>query len=353
MEKHKRPTNHSQIMLSTVTPVFAGKDYLRKLVELFEEQAHRWEKSGIPLLLTECIFVDDGSSDGSAQLLAELANQYHFVTVVTLSRNFGQHPATVAGILHSCGDWVITIDEDLQHDPRFILVMLEQAVRSELDIVYAKPLEDVHESRIRDWGSKWFKSMLAILTGNPFVKDFNSFRVIRGSIARAAASVSSHATYLDASLCWFSQRIGVEEVSLKDSRYIELEQSAYSFRKLMSHARRMVITLQSNWLRLGTLTGIGAFLVSLVVGTGVLIQKLVAPNSIEVRGWVSLFIAILFFGGLTTSLLGVLIEYISMIVLHLQGKPNFFVVDRSNDRTLLAFFLQKGQTDVVTTSETT
>ncbi len=340
-----------KILISTVTPVYQGEATLDDLVRLLLDEQRSWERQGLPLELVEAIFVDDGSIDDSASVLGLQAERHSWVRVVTLSRNFGQHPATTAGILHSSGDWVVTLDEDLQHEPRFVLPLLREVVERQWDIGYAKPIDRVHESRLRDWGSLAYKSLLARITKNPHVKSFNSFRVIRGSIARAAAAVATHDTYFDVVLGWFSNRLGSLPLPLRDRRYIAERASGYSFSKLLSHARRLLVSSQTKWLRVGAIAGVGALLFSFVLTLFVVGQKLIDPASIEVRGWLSTFLSIAFFGGLSCFLLGVLLEYLSTVVLQVHGKPAFFVVDRTKDAILREHFTQHG-TDVSAAPET-
>ncbi|MFA6054516.1 MAG: glycosyltransferase, partial [Thermodesulfovibrionales bacterium] len=92
-----------KISVSTVIPIYSGKDYLPALVAELAELRAIWNDDNAPLQLIEAIFVDDASSDNSAAVLEELAKQYAWIRIVTLSKNFGQHPATIAGILYSAG----------------------------------------------------------------------------------------------------------------------------------------------------------------------------------------------------------------------------------------------------------
>lgn len=168
-----------KISISTVTPVYAGKLYLPTLVAELAELRAKWESESAPLQLIEAIFVDDASVDNSTKILDELAKQYHWIRVITLSKNFGQHPATVAGILYSSGDWIATLDEDLQHRPKYIIDMLKMVANSQVDIVYAKPIDVVHRNSYRDVLSRSLKQILAWVTKNPMMRYFNSFRLIR------------------------------------------------------------------------------------------------------------------------------------------------------------------------------
>ncbi|MFD2134581.1 glycosyltransferase [Novosphingobium resinovorum] len=239
--------------VSIVVPVYAGAAYLRALVSALDALRLEWQEHGAPLILAEAIFVDDAAIDASGPLLDELGRSHPWVVPIHLSRNFGQHPATIVGILHSSGDWVVTMDEDLQHRCEAIPALLREAVTAQLDIVYAKPASAVHEAAIRDGSSRSFKRAMQWLTDNPNLTSFNSFRLMRGSIARAAASVCSHDTYLDITLCWFTQRIGTLAVEMKDERFIRTGRSGYSLKSLFAHAWRMIFSSQIKILRLGAI----------------------------------------------------------------------------------------------------
>ncbi len=331
-----------EILVSTVTPVYRGASTVVELAEQLLAVKEQWNRDGFPLELIEAIFVDDGSIDGSSEVLEKLAETYSWIRVVTLSRNFGQHPATVAGILHSCGDWVITLDEDLQHEPRFVLDLLRQAAEQRLDVVYAKPRDKVHHSAFRDL-SYVFKRLLALVTDNPHVRIFNSFRAIRGSVAHAAAAVVLQDTYFDVALSWFTDRMGVVPLSLKDKRYIEEGSSGYDFWKLLQHARRLLVSSQTKLLRLGSLVGIASLALSGFLALFILVGKLIDPSSIVVKGWLSTFLTVVFFGGVSSFLLGVLLEYLSTILLRSHGRPPFFVVDRERDSVLRELFARLDQ----------
>jgi glycosyltransferase involved in cell wall biosynthesis len=332
-----RPMKHS-LKISTVTPVYSGEEYLRSLVEALSAVREEWNREGYPFHLEESIFVDDNAVDGSATVLQALSTEHPWIRVIANSRNFGQHPATIAGILHSAGDWIVTLDEDLQHDPRHAIRMLEFAVKHSLDIVYARPETPVHQSRFRDLGSAKIKQLLMLLTGNKGIRHFNSFRLIRGVVARSAASVCSHETYYDIALTWFTNRIDSLLLPMKDERFIKDGRSGYSVYRLLGHARRMIVSSQAKILRVGALVGFAVMGIDFVFGLWVLVQNLIQKEPTVPRGWASLFLVVLFFGGLSISLLSVILEYLTGIVLHIQGKPTFFIIDRGSDADAAVFF---------------
>ena len=330
-----------KLTVSTVTPVYAGKDYLPDLVAKIEEVRASWNMADAPIELLEAIFVNDAAIDDSLDILKELSADRPWIRIVSLSKNFGQHPATVAGILHSSGDWLVTLDEDLQHDPAYIERMLETSVNQQADVVFANPAQSVHQKPIRDWTSRGFKSLVARATGNPHVRDFNSFRLIRGVIGRAAASVCTSETYFDIAVCWFTDRVLSISLPLKDFRYIKSGNSSYTYSKLLSHARRMIVSSETKVLRTGALFGLLAMVLAILFGGNFLINKLFYPETIPVVGWTSLFLSLMLFGGLLAVLLGIALEYLTIIMLHSQGKPTFFIVDRASDHALAEYFRRK------------
>ena len=149
----------NDICISTVTPVFLGEDFLDALVNKLEILRVKLINDQCNLILLESIFVVDGATDQSLEVLRKLEKKYSWVRVIILSKNFGQHPATEAGVLYSSGDWVVTIDEDLQHDVDSILEMLATAIVNNSDIVYALPLNKVHKSVFRDNASIFYKKI--------------------------------------------------------------------------------------------------------------------------------------------------------------------------------------------------
>lgn len=328
--------------MSLVVPVYSGAPYLPELVKSISKLRDEWMAQAAPLNLVEVIFTNDDAIDDSARVLNGLAATYSWVRVLHLSRNFGQHPATIAGILHTCGDWVVTLDEDLQHPPENIAAMLQVAVSGQLDIVYALAVDGVHESALRDMGSRLMKRFTGIIAGDMGVLKFSSFRVIRGSIARSASSVCGHETYFDVALSWFSRRVGTLPLHIKDQRFIESGKSSYSLRKLLSHGRRLVLSSRVKVLRFGGYLGVASILFGFSFAAYVAFMELFFPGVFGARGWSSLIVSNMVFGGMTLLLITAVLEYLSILVLRAQGKPTFFVVDRSRDAAIASYFKESG-----------
>jgi len=326
------------VSISIVVPVYSGEEYLRKLTERVDAVRQDWQARGAPMAITELIFVDDAAVDGSGEIIDALARDYIWVTALHLSRNFGQHPATVAGILFTAGSWVVTMDEDLQHPPEKIVDLLERAIRDKIDVVYAQPDEAVHKNFVRDIGSSTIKRTISWLTGSAHVRIMNSFRLMRGEIARSAASVAIHDTYFDIELGFFTQRIAGLPMQLVDERFIRSGKSGYKLRSLVAHAWRMVFSANLRVLRFAAI--LGAFTSLLAIGLAALfiITNLFVPEAVMIRGWASQIVATMFFGGVNVALVGIALQYLSTLVLRAHGQPTFFVIDRASDRHLQPFF---------------
>ena len=325
----------SAITISIVVPVYSGGPYLDKLITLIDELRSNWQDLDANLCITEAIFVLDEPVDQSADILRNLATAHSWVRLVELSRNYGQHSATIAGILYSSGDWVVTLDEDLQHQPAQIETLLKTACSEKSDIVYASPDGTVHGAGYRDRLSRLTKFMIAKLSGNRFVQTFNSFRLIRGDIARAAASVGAQYTYFDVTLTWFTERISSVKMDISDDRYKNQKRSGYRLGTLIQHATKLILTSNLRTLRFTNSLSAFAFLGAFFYSAWVLYSRFFADKPVDVPGWTSLMIVILAFGSVSVFMLGLVVEFLHTSTLQLQGKPTFFVVNRNSDPLLV------------------
>lgn len=333
---------HLNITVSIVVPVYKGEKYLAKLVHSISQLRAEFIRDNAPISIIEAIFVNDNAIDDSKHVLEKLSFNYHWLKVITLSRNYGQHAATIAGIGHSQGDWLVTLDEDLQHDPKEIKKMLFFAVNNYADIVYANPLTNVHGSSWRDKSSLWAKQLIAFLSGIKEIHVFNSYRLIRGSIARAAASVCSSKTYLDVALTWFSNSILDIDISMRDDRYVESRKSGYTFFSLIEHGKKLTVNSNINFALSGIVLGFFAMLISLLLIIWGGVAYVFFPESINVPGWTSLIAIISFFSGVIIAIICIILEYISILLVEKLGKPVFFTIDRNNDRVLIDWLNENG-----------
>ena len=307
--------------VSLVIPVYRGAGSLPALIEevapLTQQQT---TPKGNCFVICEVLLVHDCGPDSSDQTIESLSAQYPFVQPVWLTRNYGQHAATLAGMASATGDWVVTIDEDGQQDPADIGPMLDSALSHQLQLVYAQPLNPPPHGWLRNFFSKTAKTISTKLLGNSTIGRFNSFRLVDGEIARTLAAYCGNGVYLDVGLFWVTGRIGHCPVRLRN----ELDRpSGYSYFKLFGHFWNLILTTGTRPLRLITIMGFLSMVLAVAISGYALYGKVY--GQVPVQGWASLLIVVAFFCGSILTALGVIAEYLAVTMGIVMGKPLYVV----------------------------
>jgi len=307
--------------VSIVIPVYRGEMTLPTLIgEIGALTNAQTTPDGNRYFICEVLVVHDCGPDNSDKVIESLTAQYPFVRPVWLTRNYGQHAATLAGMASATGDWVATIDEDGQQDPRDIGLMLDTALAGSLQLVYAHPTNPPPHSHLRNALSGTVKSLTTRLLGNSAIGRFNSFRLVDGEIARTLAAYCGIGVYLDIALFWITGRIGHCEVRLRK----EIERpSGYSYLKLLAHFWRLLLTTGTRPLRFITVMGLSSMAVAALLASYALYAKF--SSQVPVQGWTSLVIVVAFFSGCILTALGVIAEYLAVTTGILMGKPLYVV----------------------------
>jgi len=307
--------------VSIVVPVYRGELHLRALVaEIADLVAVHETPDGNPYRVVEAILVHDCGPDASAPIIRELAAEHSWVRPVWLSRNFGQHPATIAGMASSCGEWIVTMDEDGQHDPADIAGLLDSAIRHQASLVYAAPTNAAPHSWFRNATSRSAKWVLNLLSTGADASQFHSFRLVLGEVGRSVAAYVGQGVYLDVALSWVARNPVTSPVRLRDEGE---RQSGYNTRTLLSHFWRMVLTTGTRALRLVSLLGVAFALFGILLAVALVVDRL---NGGDVpKGWTSQIVVTLVMGGLTLFSLGVVAEYIGVAVNMAMGRPLYLI----------------------------
>ncbi|MEY2794225.1 MAG: hypothetical protein RJA76_2217 [Bacteroidota bacterium] len=329
--------------LSIVVPIYSGEKFVHDLFSRIKTLKDYFESNDAPLQIEELIFVNDNCIDNSHAIIEEIAVSNRWVTSLTLSKNFGQHAATIAGILHCSGDFVVTLDEDLQHEPEYIETLLHKALTENLDVVYAKAKNGPHNNFLRDFSSKSIKSLIYYLSGEKKVFHFNSFRLIRGSIARSAASSCNFNTYFDVSLLWFTNSIESCLLPMVDQRFQETKKSGYTLFKLLKHAKNLLFSLQIKIFKYFALAGFSIFAVGIFFALYVIISEYFQPGIFGSKGWPSLIIASVIFGSINIIFSSLILEFISDISSKNQGKPVFSLIERKTYQHVINYLQTNGR----------
>ena len=307
--------------VSVVIPVYRGERTLPTLIEeIVPLTSERTTPHGNRFAICEVLLVHDCGPDRSDQIIESLGTQYPFVQAVWLSRNYGQHAATLAGMASATGDWVVTMDEDGQQDPGDVASMLDSALGSSLQLVYAQPTNPPPHGLLRNFLSQTAKIISTRLLGNRTIGRFNSFRLVDGEIARTLAAYCGNGVYLDVGLFWITGRNGHCPVRLR----AELGRpSGYSYFKLFGHFWNLILTTGTRPLRLITIMGCCSIILAFAIAAYALYGKYY--GQVSVQGWTSLLIVVAFFSGSILTALGVIAEYLAVTMGIVMGKPLYVV----------------------------
>lgn len=309
--------------ISVVVPVYQGEHTLQALVdEILPLTTTQVSPGGYRFRVLELLFVHDGAIDHSAEVMRGLAAQYPFVRLIWLSRNYGQHPATLAGMASTVSEWVVTLDEDGQQNPRDIGRMLDAALTTNSRLVYAKPTNSPPHGFLRNILSRSAKLISGKMLGNR-IGSFNSFRLIEGEIARGVAAYCGANVYLDVALSWVVGNAAHCPLTLRSERG---RPSGYTFRRLFHHFWQLVLTSGTLPLRFVALMGAFSIVFGFIISVWALWQRL--ENRVPVQGWTSIFIITCFFSGVILISLGVIAEYLGVAVSMAMGKPAYLIVSR-------------------------
>ena len=321
-----RPTHQ----VSVVVPVYRAERTLRGVVEeLAPSVTERTTPAGRAYRVTEVVLVHDCGPDRSDVVMRELAAAHEWVRVVWLSRNFGQHAATLAGIAASGGEWVVTMDEDGQHDPEAIGALLDTAMAQQADVVYARPTNEPPHGAARNTASRGAKWLVERLAKGAPAAEFNSYRLVLGEVARSVAAYAGPGIYLDVAIAWVARRVTTCPVEMRAEGD---RPSGYDARRLLSHFWRLVLSSGTRPLRWVSALGAAAVLLAPVVAVALIIGR--ALGSWEAPGWTSTMILLMVATGVILFSLGVIAEYVGMAVNMAMGKPLYLPVRDPRDGPL-------------------
>lgn len=308
--------------MSVVIPVYNGSGTIRDLCA-------RLEKT-LPELCDrhEIILIDDGSRDGSWDVIRDLASGSDGIRGIRLSRNAGQHNAVLCGIRAARYGIIVTIDDDLQHPPEEIHKLIERLGEG-YDVVYGTPQKEQH-GFWRDLASRLTKLALQSAMGIATARDVSAFRAIRTFVREAFADYRNPYVSIDVLLTWGTSRFSSVRVR-HEPRLVG--QSNYTFRKLVVHSFNM-LTGFSVWpLQIASLIGFAFTLFGILVLMFVLGRYLVSGAAVP--GFAFLASIISLFSGAQLFAIGIIGEYLARMHFRSMERPPYVVgeqVSRCRDQ---------------------
>tara|TARA_B100000212_G_scaffold91239_1_gene66974 strand:- start:5625 stop:6578 length:954 start_codon:yes stop_codon:yes gene_type:complete len=298
------------ISYSFVIPVFNAE---KSLLELHQRICSVFSKSNF-----EIILIDDNSSDNSWNIISRISKEDKRVYGFKLSRNFGQHNALLCGIRKANGKTIITLDDDLQHPPECIPVLLDK-LNDGFDLVYGPPINEKH-GLLRDFSSRAYKAILQTFIKDIRVKRISALRVFKTKLRDAFNDFDSSSVYVDHLLTWSTSNITYVEVKHEVRKY---GSSGYSIGKLIIHALNLTVSFSTRPLKITSTLG---FLMS-IFGASIIIYILVQwiMQGSVVPGFFFLASIIAIFSGTQLIAIGIIGEYIARIFRKSINEPSFII----------------------------
>lgn len=302
------------LLYSVVIPVFNSESTVEKVVE--RTAAFFQSKS----LNYEIILINDGSRDQSWKALCRICEKYEHVTAIDLLKNYGQHHANLCGFHYAQGDYVITLDDDLQNPPEEIEKLIEKEKEGH-DLVLGRYEAKQHQA-YRRWGSSVVNALNEKIFRKPTELVMSNFRLIHRSIIDRVKSYRGPEPYIPGLVILYASRpanVLVQHAPRTKGK------SGYSLTKIS----KLIFTLLFNYsifpLRFLVILGGAIALMSFLMGGFFLLRGLL--HDVKTSGWTSIVTMISFFSGFIILLLGVLGEYMIRILRSVSGQAPYHIRD--------------------------
>jgi dolichol-phosphate mannosyltransferase len=270
----------------------------------------------------EIIYVDDGSKDETPAILLELQAGDEQVRVIEFSRNFGHQIAVTAGLDHSAGDACVIIDADLQDPPEVIAEMVERW-RDGYHVVYGLRTDREGETAFKLWTAKIFYRLINRLSNIEMPLDVGDFRLMDRKAVDALLSMPERDRFLRGMVTW----VGFRQAAVMYRRAARhAGETKYPLAKMIRFATDGVLSFSFTPLRLAIYTGFIVMGFALLGIIYALVERFIIGD--VVRGWASIFVAVLFMSGVQLISIGIIGEYIGRIYGEVKHRPLYFVQER-------------------------
>ena len=308
------------IAYSIIAPIFNEKDNLpelhRRVSEVMSSTGEPWE-----LLL-----VDDGSTDGSSDIIREMAKRDEHVRPVIFARNFGHQVAVTAGLDYSRGGAVVIIDADLQDPPELILEMAKKWKEGN-EVVFAVRTEREGESWFKLWTASLFYRIIYRITDVKIPLDTGDFRLMDRKVVNVMNSMRERHRFLRGMSAW----VGFKQVGVEYKRAArKAGETKYPFRKMFRLAINAVTSFSYFPLQVATFFGFASASLAIIAIPVVAILRLTNTHFFE--GQTTTLVAVLFLGGVQLISLGILGEYIGRLYDEAKGRPLYIVREEPEDQ---------------------
>jgi polyisoprenyl-phosphate glycosyltransferase len=304
------------MLYSFVVPLYNEEETLPELVRRLGAIADLLK------MPTEIVLVNDGSRDGSIDLLRQFQQQDSRICYINLARNFGHQIAVTAGLNFVRGDMVVILDADLQDPPELIPEMIAKW-QSGYQVVYAQRVSRSQESWSKRGFAYVFYRLLNQLSDVEIPTDTGDFCLLDRSVVNVLNQMPERTRYLRGLRSW----VGFRQTAVTFSRDPRFAGDVkYTFRKSLRLALNGIVSFSQVPLRLAMYVGLLAAVVALLMALLILYWRIFVPNS-PLTGFTMILVAIFFLGAVQLVSIGILGEYIGRIYEEVKGRPLYTIAE--------------------------
>jgi glycosyltransferase involved in cell wall biosynthesis len=307
------------LSISVVVPVYNSEKSLPELVLRLEPAL-----SGLTDRF-ELILVNDGSRDRSGKIMEELAMNHRWIKCINLLRNYGQHNALLCGIREASFNFIVTMDDDLQHPPEEIIKLVNR-IQEGYDVVFGTPEHEKH-GFWRDLTSQITKLALQSTMGVESARSVSPFRIFRSKVRESFSSYQGPFPNIDVLLTWGTACFSAVPVRFEPRL---IGKSNYNLRKLVIHALNMITGYSVLPLQVASIIGFIFTLFGLGVLGFVLTRFILDQGKVPVQGFTFIASVIAIFSGAQLFALGIMGEYLARIYFRMMDRPSYSIERKYN-----------------------
>ena len=272
----------------------------------------------------EFVFVNDGSTDRTMEILSEIAANDYRTKIVNFARNFGHQIAVTAGIAAAKGDAIVIIDADLQDPPEVIPELIAKWEEG-YEVVYAKRKQRKGETWFKLLTAKYFYKFLNYMSDIDIPKDTGDFRIIDRKVADVFNQMTEQNRFIRGMMSWVGFRQTYVEYE-RDERFAG--ETKYPLKKMIKFASDGIIAFSTKPLRIVMSLGLLSVIISIIVLLYTITVKIIGNDT--QTGWASIMVAITFFSGIQLLGLGIVGQYIARIYDESKNRPIYIVKETIN-----------------------
>jgi dolichol-phosphate mannosyltransferase len=301
--------------LSVIVPCFNE--------EAIVETCYNRIKSVLDTLDLDCriLFINDGSTDRTPQILNTIARSDQSVSVIHFSRNFGHQAAVTAGIHHCTTDLAMIMDADLQDPPELIPQIIAKQEEENANVIYCVRRSRLGESKFKSWTAKKFYRTFNRISEMKFPLDTGDFRLIDARIIQEFNRFKERGKYVRGLISW----VGFKQIPFYYERDLRRGgESKYPVKKMLSFASTALLYFSKKPLQMATGLGFFAVLIGIIMALWSIFGKIFGYTQAQ-SGWTSIMIAVIFFGGVQLLTIGVLGQYVGILFDEVKERPEYII----------------------------